>query len=67
MKKLFDIIFKRFWVNFALILGTAVLDLIGLGSKEGKGIGLGFILAFLYFAGFVVYNMTSKDGKDRDF
>jgi len=59
MRKLFDVLFNRFWVNFALMLGIAILDLIGLTSKMNFGIG--FVIAFLYFIGFIVYNMTKKE------
>ena len=37
MKKLLEIIFNRFWVNFALMMGIAILDLIGLTSKLNFG------------------------------
>jgi len=58
MKKLFEILFNRFWINFALMMGIAILDLIGLTSKLNFGVG--FVIAFLYFIGFIVYNMTKK-------
>lgn len=61
MKKLFELIFKRFWVNFAIMAVIAVADLVGLTLKTP--IGLGFIIAFLYFAGWIIYNMTKKDGE----
>jgi hypothetical protein len=64
MKKLFEKIFERVALNLVLMFGIAILDLIGLGSKDGRGIGLGFIVAFLYFVGFIIYNMTKKDGKE---
>ena len=63
MKKFFELLFNRFWVNFALMMGIAILDLIGLTSKLNFGIG--FVIAFLYFAGWVVYQMTKRDGEDK--
>jgi len=60
MKKIVEVIFERFWVNFGLMLFISVIDLIGLGGG-GKGIGLGFIVTFLYFLGFIVYKMTKKN------
>ena len=60
MKKIIEIIFERFWVNFGLMLFISVIDLIGLGGG-GEGIGLGFIVTFLYFLGFIVYKMIKKE------
>jgi len=53
MKKLFEKLFEGFWLKFGLILGTGILCLFYNG--------LGFILGFLYFVGFLVYNMTKKE------
>lgn len=64
MRKILDKIFERVVPNLVLMFSIAILDLIGLGSKDGRGIGLGFIVSFLYFAGWIIYNMTKKtDGK----
>jgi len=60
MIKIIDVIFERFWINFALMLFISIIDLIGLGGG-GKGIGLGFIVTFLYFLGFIVYKMIKKE------
>jgi len=60
MIKIIDVIFERFWINFALMLFISIIDLIGLGGN-GLGIGFGFVVTFLYFLGFVVYKMTKKD------
>ena len=54
MKKLFE----RFWLVFLVILGTAVLDLIFIPKLD---IGAGFILAFLYFAAWIIYKMKTKE------
>ena len=61
MKKILEIVFKRFWVNFVLMMAIAILDLIGLSSKIS--LGLGFIIAFLYLFSFIIYNMTKKDSE----
>jgi len=66
MKKIIEVLFERFWINFGLMLGISILDLIGLGG-DGKGIGLGFIVSFLYFLGWIIYNMTKKSEQRRSF
>ena len=53
MKKLFE----HFWLVFAVMLGTAVLDLIFLPKYD---IGAGFILSFLYFLVWIIWQMTKK-------
>jgi hypothetical protein len=63
MKKLFELIFKGFWVNLAIMFAISIADLIGLTLKSP--IGFGFIITFLYFVGWIIYTMTKKDGEDR--
>ena len=59
LKKTWELFKERFvWIVVSVFI-TAILDLIGLGGKSD--IGLGFILGFLLFGGFVIYKMTKKD------
>lgn len=59
LKKAWEVFKERFvWIIVTVFI-TAILDLIGLGGKAD--IGLGFILGFLLFGGFVIYQMTKKE------
>ncbi len=51
-------LFAKFWLVFLVMLGTAILDLIFIPKLD---IGAGFILAFLYFAAWVIYRIKSKE------
>jgi hypothetical protein len=55
MKKLFE----NFWLIFLVMLGTAILDLIGLTFRDAD-FGAGFVLAFLYFMSWTLYKILEK-------
>jgi uncharacterized membrane protein YdfJ with MMPL/SSD domain len=49
MKKIIDAIFGNFWTYFVPMLFVAIASLVYQG--------LGFILCFLFFIGFLIYKM----------
>jgi len=49
---------KTFWAFFFVMLFISLIDLIGLG-KDGD-FGAGFVVTFLYFVTWIIYQSTKK-------
>ena len=58
MKKVFDYILENRWQLLAVMIFTAILDLIGLGGKFD--FGAGFVLAFFCFIGCSIVSVNYK-------
>lgn len=56
-KKALEVIFRKFWLVFNVAIIVAVLDLVSITQKD---IGLGFIIAFLYFVAYIIYKGVEK-------
>ena len=55
MRKVLDVLFKNWWMSLLLMMLVAIADLVALPSID---FGLGFVLAFFYAIGYIIYSMT---------
>jgi len=58
-KNLFTVIFSKkvFLPTVLIMLGMSIIDFIGVGVTENLDFGAGFIVTFLYFASWIIYNI----------